>query len=197
MTTSENAVLAAWITGLLPFFTTLISFAVYALICMDKKAERLGQEIQDCIKKIEQANKEVNAINKDTESSDAEKVLLDNLTDYIGEIQHSINEFIANKGVHLKQIKEEQRQEFDTAQKAVEKKIWTDFREFYNRGMRRLDPIRKGEPEEWKKLTQKWIDICQEMRDKIATEMSSSWDTGQSYASMLIATPQQKNKKGV
>jgi hypothetical protein len=192
ITTSENATLAAWITGLLPFFTTLISFAVYALICMDKKRERLEQEIQVCVNEIAPLEKECASISNYIENAGSELVLLDNITDGINEIQHNINEFVANKTIHLQQIKDEQRQECDTAQKAVEKKIWSDFREFYDCGITKLAPIQKGDPEAYKKLKREWEAFCQEMREKIATEMSSTWGAGQSYAAMVVAPRQQK-----
>lgn len=195
LTTSENATLAAWITGFLPFFTTLISFAVHALICMDKKRERLEQEIQVCTKEISPLEKDCASINFDIESAGSELMLLDNMTDVINEIQHNINEFIANKNVHLQQIKDEHRQECDTAQKEVEKKIWSDFREFYDIGITKLAPIRKGNPEAYKRLKRDWEAFCQEMREKIATEMSKTWGPGQSYAAMVVAPPQQKITK--
>jgi len=193
---SENAVLASWITGLLPCFTSLISFVVYLLLCMDKKEERIEKEIHACDKKIEQLNKEIDVINKDIENDDSGKVLLDNLSSYINEIQHNINEFVGEKDDYLHQIKDEQRQKFDAAQKAVEKQCWTDFNEFYERGKRRFEQIRKGNPEVWKRLLQNWKDFCQEVRNKIAIEMSSTWGSEISYAAMVIEPMQQKIKRG-
>ena len=192
---TENATIASWITGLLPLSTTLISFAVYVLICMDKKEERLGRDIQVCQKKIEQFSAEITAIQKDIESSGSEVVLLDNLSDYIGEIERNISEFVAEKENHLQRAKEEQRYEFELAQRAVEKQCWTDFNEFYERGKRKFEQIRKGNPEMWKVLMGKWNDFCQEMRDKIAIEMSNdAGNPDESYAAMVIS-PLQQNKK--
>ena len=195
LTTSENAVMASWITGLLPFFTTLISFAVYALICMDKKRERLEREIQVCRNEISPLEKDCASINFDIECAGSELVLLDNISDVINEIQHNINEFITNKNGHLQQIKDEQRQECDMAQKAVEKKIWSDFRKFYDVGIAKLAPIQKGNPEAYKRLKRDWEAFCQEMREKIAAEMSKAWGTGTSYAAIVVAQQQSKNTK--
>jgi hypothetical protein len=191
----ENAVLAAWIMGLLPFATTVISFTVYTLLCMEKIEERLNEEIHVCRKKIEQKNKEIGAINRDIESSDAEKVLLNNLSDCINEIQHNINEFIAEKDIYLKRAADEQWQEFEAAQVAVEKQCWIDFNEFYEHGKQKLEPI-KANRDVWTRVMRNWKAFCQEARDRIAAEMSSSGNSETSYAAMVIAPPQQKMKRG-
>lgn len=195
LTTSENAMLASVIAGFLPLFTTLISFAVYALICLDKKEERLNKDIQDNIKKIASIKKDVESINEEIECVGAELVTLDNITDYVNGLQYNIRKFTANKSAHMQQIKEEQRQEFDEAQKDVETKIRTDINNLYDCGITKLAPIQEGNPARHKELKKTWKDLCQDMREKIATEMSKTRGSGQSYAAMVIAPPQPKNTK--
>jgi gas vesicle protein len=191
----ENAVLAAWITGMEPFITTVISFVVYLLLCMDKKEDRLERDIQACRKKITQLNKEVDEISRDIEISDSERVLLDNISGYIDEIQHTINEFVAEKDAYMQRIKDEQRQEFNTAQKSVEKLCWTYLDKFYEHGKQKFELIRAN-GDAWKRITENWKNFYQELRESAASEMSNTCGSTQSYAAMITTSPHQKMKRG-
>jgi len=172
----ENTVLTSLIIGLLPFLTTLISFSVYLLLCMDKKEERLKSEIHNCHKKIEQINREIDVIDSDIERADGEKAILDNISDSIGEIAHNVNEFISEKDVYINRIKYEQQQEFEMAQLSVEKQCFSDFREFYEHGRQRFENI-KANREQWKETMVAWNDFCREERSRIEEEISKYCDS--------------------
>jgi chaperonin cofactor prefoldin len=192
---SENAVLAAWVIGFLPCFTTLISLTIYLSVMIDKKEERIWREIQNCINKIKQTKKEADALSINIENAEAELVSLDKVIDCVNELQHNTDEFASNKTIYMQQIKDEQRQEFNEAQKSVETKIRTDMNYLYKFGITKLAPIQQGNKARHKELKQTWKDFYQEMRVKIATEMSKTWGPGQSYAAMVIVPPQQKFSK--
>ena len=188
---SNNAVLASWITGFLPFFTTLISFSVYVLLCLDKKEERLRRDIEKCNKEKAKINSDIADIEKGIESDGNEKVLIDNLNDYVSEIQHNINEFLANKGVVLKRSKDEQEQEFEEAHAAIEKQSLIYLNNFYEHGKQRFEAI-KANKEVYKAVMAKWTAFYEEMRAKIITELSRTNDTKTSYAALVATASLQK-----
>jgi len=157
----------------------------------------LGKEINICHKKIKQKYREIDIINKDIETRDREKVILNNLSDGINEIQRNVKDFVSEKDVYLKHIADEQQQEFETAQKAVGRQCMYDFNDFYLHGQRRLEPIRKGNPQIWKQLSKGWTDFCQQARDEITTAFSeNAQNSDGAYAAVVIAPPQQQTKRG-
>jgi len=188
---SSNAILASWITGFLPFFTTLISFAVYMLLCLDKKEERLDRDIEKCNKEITRNKNDIVGFEKEIERDGNEKVLIDNLNDYVNEIQHNINEFIAAKDVILSRSKDEQEQEFEEAQASIEKQSLIHLNNFYEHGKQRFERF-KANKEVYKVVMAKWTAFYEDMRTKIISELSRTNDTKTSYAALVATTPTQK-----
>ena len=168
---SDNVVMASFIVGLLPCFTTLISFVVNFLICLDKKEDRLEAEILDCLRRIEKASGEIDELGKVYDRYDSEKVLLDNLSDDVGEIERRIDEYKKDKNLFIERSTAEQRNEQEAANAEIRKQCWLDFNYFFNRGRQKFEPVIRGNPAEGGERLSIFEDFYMNSREKIAAAM--------------------------
>jgi len=160
-----NALLASWIAGLLPLFTTTISFVVYFLVWTKKGKELIANEITSCKRKI-------NGISNDNIKLKIQLTILDNFSTQINGISTSIEGYKTSVDAYKTRAKEEHYRSKDIANAEVARQLRIDLNKFIERGTIKFKDIRKHKGEGSRRFLN-WEIYYKGLQEKINTEVGS------------------------